>query len=493
MAITPIPDLATKIRELKGENVNLCYQCKRCTAGCPVAVYFDLAPHQILRALQFGQKDLVLNSRTIWLCAQCEACATRCPHDIDLPAIMDALKVMARQEGTKPKVRAVPLFYDAALHGIKLFGRMYEAGLMGELYLRLTLAGEMDFRQLFTKDLPMAIKMLRDGKLGVLPGLSRYARGRKKSAERVTDPQKIAYYPGCSLHGTSKEYDMSVRAVMAKMDIELEEPEGWVCCGTTPAHSTDHVLSTILPLRTVSLIERSGHSYVTAPCPSCYMRLRVAIRDIREDPELQREVAARAPDLTTVKGAGGGVREPYIPAEEMRVDHILTTITDHIGYEKVMQAVIQPLKGLKVVCYYGCAITRPPKLTQIADYEYPTNMDRLVETLGAESLDWSYKTECCGVSLGISQLPVAMGLTERVLRNAKAVGAEAVIVACPLCHVNLDSRQKQIEEEFGEDFDLPVIYLTQLMGLAFGVDPTELALQKHFVDPFPLLQKKGFL
>jgi heterodisulfide reductase subunit B len=442
-----------------------------------------------VRAIQFGQKDLVLNSKTIWLCVQCEACVTRCPHDIDIPRIVDALKIMARKEGIKPQVRAVPLFYDASLRGIQLFGRMYEAGLMGELILRLSLAGEMDFKQLLTKDVPMAVKMVRDGKLNILPGLARYPRRKVERAERVTDPQKMAYYPGCSLHGTSQEYDASVRAVMEVLGIKLMEPKGWVCCGTTSVHSTDHVQSTILPLKTVSLIECSGHSYVTVPCPSCFARLRTAVRDIRQDPELQREVVAQAPELTSVNNDS----EPYVPAADIKVDHLLTTITERIGYGKVAQSVTKPLEGLKVVCYYGCIITRPPVLTEVENYEYPTHMDRLVETLGAKALDWSYKTECCGVSLGITQLPIALGLTEKVLRNAKAVGAEAVVVACPLCHVNLDSRQKQIEEEFDETLDLPVIYLTQLMGLAFGIAPKELSLSKHFVDPFPLLQEKGIV
>jgi heterodisulfide reductase subunit B len=127
----------------------------------------------------------------------------------------------------------------------------------------------------------------------------------------------------------------------------------------------------------------------------------------------------------------------------------------------------------------------------VQDFEYPTNMDRLVEVLGAQALDWSYKTECCGASLGITQLPVALRMTEKILRNAKAVGADAVVVACPFCHVNLDSRQGQIEEQMDATLDLPVLYLTQLMGLAFGVPSQDLALSKHFVDPFPLLREKG--
>jgi heterodisulfide reductase subunit B len=495
------PDLAARIEELTRENVYLCYQCRKCTSGCPVAPFFDLAPHQIVRALQLGQKDLILHSRTIWLCTQCQACATRCPHAIDIPAIMDELRIMAQHEGVRPEVRSVPLFHEAALRSIHLFGRMYEAGLMGELYLRLTLAGELDLKQLVTKDLPMAARMVRDGKLRILPSLARYPNGEMEPTGRVSDPRRMAYYPGCSLHGTSREYDLSVRAAMKKLDIELEEPEGWVCCGTTSAHSTDQVLSTILPLRNVSLIERSGHSYVTAPCPLCFTRLRAAIEDARRDPELQRQVAARAPDLTVataVDEAGSAMdvaepsslRKPHVPAPDVKVDHLLSTVTDRIGYERVAQAVIRPLKGLKVACYYGCVITRPPALTQVREYEYPTNMDRLVRTLGADPLDWSYKTECCGASLGITQLPIALQMTERILRNARATGAEAVVVACPFCHVNLDSRQKQIEEQISGTLGLPVLYFAQLMGLAFGVDPEGLGLAKHFVDPFPLLRQK---
>jgi heterodisulfide reductase subunit B len=220
-----------------------------------------------------------------------------------------------------------------------------------------------------------------------------------------------------------------------------------------------------------------------------------------QDKALQQEVTIRAPDLTpaqAVDEAGDdtdrtehGDSDPtgsYVPAQGTKVDHLLTTITEHIGYERVARAVVHPLEGLKVVCYYGCVITRPPRLTEVENYEYPTNMDRLVETLGAESLDWSYKTECCGASLSITKLDAAMSMTERILRDAKAVGADAVVVACPFCHVNLDSRQKQIEEQMDETLGLPVFFVTQLMGLAFGVDPKDLGLGKHFVDPSPVLR-----
>jgi heterodisulfide reductase subunit B len=173
----------------------------------------------------------------------------------------------------------------------------------------------------------------------------------------------------------------------------------------------------------------------------------------------------------------------------MKVEHLLNTVAEKIGYQQVALKVVHPLKGLKVVCYYGCIITRPPKITEAKDYEYPTQMDRLMKALGITPLDWSYKTRCCGVSLGISQLPIALELSRKILKNAKSVGADAIVVACPLCHVNLDARQKQIEEEFKETFHLPVIYFTQLMGLAFGLTSEEMGLDKHFVDPLPLLEK----
>ncbi len=183
----------------------------------------------------------------------------------------------------------------------------------------------------------------------------------------------------------------------------------------------------------------------------------------------------------------------YMPSEEIEVEHLLTTITERVGYDAIAEAVTQPLTGLKVVCYYGCVITRPPKITGVENYEYPTNMDRLVETLGAESLDWSYKTECCGVSLSITQLPIALSMSRKILRNAGEVGAEAIVVACPLCHANLDLRQAQINEQFDEDYHIPILYFTQLMGLAFGIEPHKLGIDKHFVSAVPLLQAKELI
>ena len=474
MAITYGTELAHHIQEASGENVYLCYQCKKCTAGCPMADHFDLTPHHLLRAIQLGQKDVVLGSKTIWLCAACESCFTRCPQGVDLPRIMDTIKIMAQHEGVEPAVKPVSFFYGAALRGIKLFGRMYEAGLMGELYLRMALSGDLDLDQL-RRDIPMGLKMVRTGKLKFLPPLSHSAKHRRKSSSTPIR-HTVAYYPGCSGHGTATDYDKSTRAVADKIGLELVEPNGWVCCGTTPAHSTDHLLSTVLPMKSLKCVEESGLSQVTAPCPSCFIRLRTAMRDVAADSELREQVLAKT---------------KYTPSPELTVDHLLTTIAEQVGIEAVADAVIRPLEGLKVVCYYGCVITRPPELTGVADYEYPMSMDHLMQALGADILDWSYKTECCGVSLSFSQLPIAMDMSHKVLDNAKEVGAEVIVVACGLCQGNLDMRQRQIGEQYGQDYDLPILYFTQLMGLAFDLDPATLGLDKQFISAEPLLRKKG--
>jgi heterodisulfide reductase subunit B len=217
-----------------------------------------------------------------------------------------------------------------------------------------------------------------------------------------------------------------------------------------------------------------GFSDITTPCPSCFLRMRVALKETQENEGLRKRLSSEIPDL---------------PSNGMKVEHLLNTVTEKVGYGQVASKVVRPLKNLKVVCYYGCIITRPPKITKVKDYEYPAQMDRLMGVLGMTPLDWSYKTRCCGVSLGITELPIALELSRKILKNAKSVGADAIVVACPLCHVNLDARQKQIEDEFKEAFRLPIIYFTQLMGLAFGLKTEELGLDKHFVDPRPVLGK----
>jgi heterodisulfide reductase subunit B len=495
MTITFRTDLAEEIRERSGENVFLCYQCKKCTAGCPVAAYFDLMPHQVLRACQFGQTNLVLHSRTISICAACETCSTRCPQGIDIARIMDELEIIAQENGIKSKAPTVPMFYKSANRGINWFGRMWELGLMAELYIREFFARELDFGQLFKYDLGVAVKMLRAGKLKILPSIARrprngrrraslepdtmsaYPEARRAGARKATS-DVISYYPGCSLHATGIEFHLSTLSIAEKLKLNLVEPQGWVCCGTSPAHNTNHYRSIKLPMQTLAIAQEMGHSYMTMPCAACFSRFRVAMHEVQNNPELRRKIA----DDIGFEYTGG-----------IKVDNLLTTITDRVGYEAAARPVVKPLEGLKVACYYGCLLTRPPDVTGAENHEYPMNMDQLMEALGAEPLDWSYKTDCCGGSLSLSTLDIALDLSHKILQNAIDVGADMIVTACPLCHANLDVRQKQINDEFGGEFDIPVVYFTQLMGVAYGLDAKTLGMDKHFSDAIGLLTEKGLL
>ena len=488
-------DLAREIKERSGENVFLCYQCKKCTAGCPVAPYFDLTPNEVLRACQFGQADLVLNSRTISICAACETCSTRCPQGIDIARIMDELEIMAQDMGIKSKAPTVPMFYKSANRGIDWFGRMWELGLMAELYIREFFAGELDFGQLFKYDITTAVKMLRSGKLKILPSIARRARNGRQRASlepdmmpgypeaRREDPREtpadvISYYPGCSLHATGIEFNMSTKAIAEKLNLNLVEPKGWVCCGTSPAHNTNYYRSIKLPMQTLAIARELGHSYMTMPCAACFSRFRIAMHEVQNDPELRQKIA----EDIGYEFSGG-----------IKVDNLLATITDRVGYEAAAKPVVKPLQGLKVASYYGCLLTRPPDVTGAERPEYPMNMDHLMEALGAEAADWSYKTDCCGGSLSLSTLEIALDLSQKILKNALEVGADVIVTACPLCHANLDLRQKQINDEFGGQFDIPVVYFTQLMGVAYGLDAKKLGMDKHFSDAIGLLETKGLL
>ena len=177
----------------------------------------------------------------------------------------------------------------------------------------------------------------------------------------------------------------------------------------------------------------------------------------------------------------------------LKVDNLLTTITDRVGYEAAAKPVVRPLEGLRVACYYGCLLTRPPDVTGEENFEYPMNMDHLVEALGAEAVDWSYKTDCCGGSLSLSTPDIALDLSQQILENAIDVGADMIATACPLCHANLDLWQNQINEEYGGQFDIPIVYFTQLMGVAYGLDAKTLGMDKHFTDAIGILKETGLL
>lgn len=286
---------------------------------------------------------------------------------------------------------------------------------------------------------------------------------------------KIAYFPGCSLHSTARDYDMSFQLVCRKLGIELQEIPHWVCCGASPAHVTSHLLSIALPCKNLVLAEEMGLNTVVAPCAACFNRLKVAKQEVAENSQLKK-------DVEDVLG------KPY--GGKVEVKHPLQIIAEDIGLVKVEKMVRRELQGLKVASYYGCLLVRPLNMVSFDDPEDPQSMDDLVTALGGEALPWAFKTECCGASFSLSETDIVLELSGEILDAALEAGAECILVACPLCQSNLDLRQKGIEKRYGKRFNLPIIYFTELLGLALGLNMHELGLSKHIVDPCKLLQRK---
>jgi len=460
--VTINTDLARRIQDELGQNVYLCYQCIKCTSGCPVGEFFDWQPNQVMRALQLGQEDIALESQTPWLCASCQTCTTRCPQGLDITAIMEFLTREALDRGLKPQVPDVKIFNEAFLREVRLWGRSYEAGVIAEIKLRT--------RNLM-RDVDLGVRMLRKNKFPILPSPARRPH-KAKAVAGATDA--IAYYPGCSLHATAPEFNQSTEAVCEALGLRLIEPHGWVCCGSSPAHRADPEMALRLPMENLALIEQSGFQEVTMPCAACFNRHKSALYEIHQQ-EAHKQQVEKSLD--------------YTYQDRVRVSTLTETILNHIGKETIAEKTKKPLKGLRVVCYYGCLLTRPPQVTGAKHPENPTDMDELLAAAGAEVLDWSYKTVCCGASHSLSRPDIVLKLSGDLIKHARQAGADAMVIACPLCHLNLDARQSQMKLVDS----LPVLYFTQLLAIALGLPEKEAALHKNLVDPRPLLYAKGMI
>ncbi|MBM4045875.1 MAG: heterodisulfide reductase subunit B [Planctomycetes bacterium] len=284
---------------------------------------------------------------------------------------------------------------------------------------------------------------------------------------------RIGYYPGCSLadHSTSREFGMSVERVSKALGLELVEIDDWCCCGATAAHATNHLLSIALPARNLALAEKAGFKEVLAPCAACSNRLIGADAEMRKDEHLRKEVE-------------GIIEMPYTGG--VKVINYLEAVKKYC-MDALAANVKRKLDGLKVACYYGCLLVRPPKAVQFDDPENPTSMDDIVKACGAEAVDWGFKTECCGAGFTMSNGKAVVKLVNDILGNAKACGANAIAVACPLCHVNLDLKQAAAESEYGQQYGLPVLYISEIIGLALGLPSEELGVDLHFVDTAALV------
>lgn len=275
----------------------------------------------------------------------------------------------------------------------------------------------------------------------------------------------LGLYPGCSLKGSSREYAESVLALSKAFEIDIKEINDWNCCGATAAHNMNRELSLALPARILSLAEKQGLKELVVPCAACYSRLTVTKHELSKDPGLVKTIA----EANGLDYSG-----------QVEVLNIIQMINKYVA-PKLEGKIVKPFSH-KVACYYGCLLVRPQEILKFDREEDPLSMDELMLKAGATPVDWAFKTECCGAGLSVSRTSSVGRLSGRIIRDAKDRGAEVMIVACPMCHSNLDMRRNSINEYLGEKVDIPVLYVTQALGLAAGLDRKSLGLHRHFVN-----------
>jgi heterodisulfide reductase subunit B2 len=280
----------------------------------------------------------------------------------------------------------------------------------------------------------------------------------------------LGYYPGCSLHATAREYGESTHAVLGALGIALQEIDDWSCCGATSAHATDHLLAVALPARNLALAEAQGLAEVLAPCAACFNRLATARHEIAADDALARRICTL-------------LERPF--ANRVAVRNVVDVLRGAIPALK--GKVVTQLTGLKVACYYGCLLLRPAEVTGCDDAEAPTGMEDVVRATGATPATWSMRLECCGAGMSLARTGSVVRLGRAIIDDARRAGADAIAVACPMCHSNLDFRQSAMMLRGGAP--MPVVYLTELVGLALGLPALELGLGRHFVDTATLVAR----
>jgi len=287
---------------------------------------------------------------------------------------------------------------------------------------------------------------------------------------------EIGYYPGCSLESSAKEFDLSIRALFQELEISLKEIPDWNCCGASAAHYLNEELAKALPYRNLVKAEEAGLDRVISPCPACYSHLKHIHEDVSKDERL-------AERLRTIVG------RKYQSGVASK--HLLDFLKDDVGLDRLKSSAKVSLEGLNVASYYGC-LTRLPGV-HLDDLENPVLMDEIVKAIGGESLDWSHKTECCGASLSVSRTEIALRLVRSILEGAREKGADCIAVVCPLCQSNLDARQGDINKKYGTSYEIPILYLSQLIGLTQKIGYSQLGLDRLIIRPQNLLIEKGII
>ena len=282
----------------------------------------------------------------------------------------------------------------------------------------------------------------------------------------------LGYYPGCSLHGTGRELDQSIRALAEVAGVDLVEIEDWNCCGATAAHSLNHDLAVALPYRTLALAEAQGLTEVVAPCAACFSRLKGTAVRLARDPALVEKM-----QRITERPYQGTVR--VLNANEY-VDRLLD--------EGLADRLTHRLAGLKVAPYYGCLLSRGEDIVP-DDHEQPTAMERALTAAGCEVVPWNFATECCGGGFSMSKTEAVVDLSDAILSDAEDAEADAVVTSCPMCHSNLDMRQRTMNAAGLGPHEIPILYLSEVLGLAAGIEPERLGLDRHFVDAMRVTER----
>jgi heterodisulfide reductase subunit B2 len=278
---------------------------------------------------------------------------------------------------------------------------------------------------------------------------------------------KFSYFPGCTDHSTSMEYGMSTHEIFKTLGVQLVEIEDWNCCGAAATHSINHLLSLCLPARNISKAQASQAGPLVVPCAGCFNMLKRAEYALKNDEGKRKEIEA-------IVG--------FTYQSSLEILALMDVVLNRIGLDRIREKVKKPLKGLKAACYYGCALVRHPKITGLDDPENPQYMDRLMKSLGAQPVEWSYKVDCCGADLALTYGDVVQKMVGRIVQRAKEAGAQCLVTSCGLCQANMEMRQ---------EVGLPVFYFTELMGVAFDVEKRDQWWKKHMISPKPLLESMG--
>jgi heterodisulfide reductase subunit B len=283
------------------------------------------------------------------------------------------------------------------------------------------------------------------------------------------------YFPGCSCsEGGAKAYSWSIQAVSRVLESELNDLPDWNCCGSTPSGSIDELGAFCMAARDLALAEKTGFDMVT-PCSACYVIFNRANNYFKEYPAFKAKV-------DEALAAGGLAYRGTV-----KVRHVLDMVVNDIGYDAIKARVKKSLNGLKVAPYYGCQVVRPD--LGLDHTENPQSLEKLVTALGGEPVNFPLKTRCCGGSLIISEEALALDLVHKLLESAAKNGAECLITVCPLCQTNLDAYQSRVNQKFKTKYKLPILFFTQLVGIALGVEDKALGLNTNVVSPAGVLER----